>query len=79
MASTEDVPAHSRSTPRPTNGNHNSNSNSNSNSRGEDEPLLGRAGDAAQQEGKGLPFNFVLGIEPVSTNVHERLNILTHD
>ncbi|CAF9930506.1 hypothetical protein IMSHALPRED_008199 [Imshaugia aleurites] len=29
--------------------------------RGEDEPLLGRAGDASQQEGKGLQFNFVLG------------------
>ncbi|KAF2088692.1 hypothetical protein K490DRAFT_64731 [Saccharata proteae CBS 121410] len=29
--------------------------------RGEDEPLLGRAGDAAQQEGKALPWNLVLG------------------
>ena len=28
---------------------------------GADEPLLGRAGDASQQEGKGLQFNFVLG------------------
>ena len=29
--------------------------------RGEDEPLLGRAGDASQQDGKGIQFNFVLG------------------
>ncbi|KAG7004872.1 hypothetical protein G7Y79_00023g054560 [Physcia stellaris] len=29
--------------------------------RGEDEPLLGRAGDASQQEEKGIQFNFVLG------------------
>ena len=27
----------------------------------EDEPLLGRAGDASQQDGKGIQFNFVLG------------------
>lgn len=35
--------------------------------RGEDEPLLGRAGDASQQEEKGIQFNFVLGtsISPV--------------
>ena len=30
--------------------------------RGEDEPLLGRAGDASQQDGKGIQFNFVLGM-----------------
>ena len=29
--------------------------------RGEDEPLLGRAGDASQQDGRGIQFNFVLG------------------
>ena len=29
--------------------------------RGEDEPLLGRAGDASQQEDQGLQFNFVIG------------------
>ena len=29
--------------------------------RGEDEPLLGRAGDASQQEGKGIQFNFFIG------------------
>ena len=28
------------------------------------EPLLGRAGDASQQEGKGLEVNFVLGTLP---------------
>ena len=28
---------------------------------GEDEPLLGRAGDASQQNGKGIQYNFVLG------------------
>ena len=28
---------------------------------GEDEPLLGRAGDASQQDGKPLQFNMVLG------------------
>jgi len=27
----------------------------------EDEPLLGRPGDASQQEGQGLQYNFVLG------------------
>jgi len=32
--------------------------------RGEDEPLLGRAGDASQQDGKGIQFNFVLGTPP---------------
>jgi len=30
--------------------------------RGEDEPLLGRAGDASQQDGKGIQFNLVLGM-----------------
>ena len=30
--------------------------------RAEDEPLLGRSGDASQQDGKGIQFNFVLGI-----------------
>lgn len=34
--------------------------------RGEDEPLLGRAGDASQQDEKGLQFNFVLGKASVS-------------
>lgn len=29
--------------------------------RGEDEPLLGRVGDASQQEDQGLQFNFVIG------------------
>ena len=29
--------------------------------RGEDEPLLGRAGDASQQDGKGIQFNFFIG------------------
>ncbi|KAI4208519.1 MAG: hypothetical protein LQ346_000029 [Caloplaca aetnensis] len=29
--------------------------------QGEDEPLLGRAGDASQQEDQGLQFNFVIG------------------
>jgi len=28
---------------------------------GEDEPLLGRAGDAAQEDGKALPFNLFIG------------------
>ncbi|MCJ1453285.1 hypothetical protein MMC28_003631 [Mycoblastus sanguinarius] len=28
---------------------------------GEDEPLLGRAGDASQQDGNGIGYNFVLG------------------
>ncbi|KZF25239.1 hypothetical protein L228DRAFT_244034 [Xylona heveae TC161] len=28
---------------------------------GEDEPLLGRAGDASQKEGKGLQYNLILG------------------
>ena len=28
---------------------------------GEQEPLLGRAGDASQQEGKPIQYNFVLG------------------
>ena len=27
----------------------------------EDEPLLGRAGDASQQDGKPIGWNFVLG------------------
>jgi hypothetical protein len=27
----------------------------------EDEPLLGRPGDASQQEGQGIQYNFVLG------------------
>ncbi len=30
--------------------------------RGEDEPLLGRAGDASQQDDKGIQFNFFIGI-----------------
>lgn len=29
--------------------------------RGEDEPLLGRAGDASQPEDQGLQFNFLIG------------------
>lgn len=28
------------------------------------EPLLGRPGDASQQEGQGLQYNFVLGKPP---------------
>ena len=27
----------------------------------EDEPLLGRRGDASQEDGKGIQFNLVLG------------------
>ena len=34
----------------------------------EDEPLLGRAGDASQQDGKGIQFNFVLGINSTITS-----------
>ena len=34
----------------------------------EDEPLLGRAGDASQQDGKGIQFNFVLGITSITTS-----------
>lgn len=33
--------------------------------RGEQEPLLGRAGDASQQEDQGLQFNFVIGELPL--------------
>ncbi|KAK7513124.1 eukaryotic cytochrome b561-domain-containing protein [Phyllosticta citriasiana] len=33
---------------------------------GEDEPLLGRAGDASQQQGKPLPWNLVLGTGTVA-------------
>ncbi|KAI9842408.1 MAG: hypothetical protein M1837_007153 [Sclerophora amabilis] len=29
--------------------------------RGDEEPLLGRVGDASQQDGRGLQFNFLLG------------------
>ena len=29
--------------------------------RGEEEPLLGRAGDVSQQDGKGIQFNFFMG------------------
>lgn len=36
--------------------------------RGEDEPLLGRAGDASQQDGKGIQFNFVLGISAIPSH-----------
>ncbi|KAL8695293.1 MAG: hypothetical protein Q9218_000192 [Villophora microphyllina] len=36
-------------------------SRSQNDGRGEDEPLLGRAGDASQQEDQGLQFNFVIG------------------
>ena len=28
---------------------------------GDDEPLLGRPGDASQKESKGIQFNFVIG------------------
>lgn len=38
--------------------------------RGEDEPLLGRAGDASQQEGKGIQFNFVLGTPAILSHTH---------
>ncbi|KAI9674160.1 MAG: hypothetical protein M1817_001978 [Caeruleum heppii] len=34
--------------------------------RGEDEPLLGRVGDASQQEGRGIQFNFVIGTAVVA-------------
>ncbi|KAF2101583.1 hypothetical protein NA57DRAFT_53539 [Rhizodiscina lignyota] len=33
---------------------------------GEEEPLLGRAGDASQQEGKPLPYNLILGTAVVA-------------
>jgi hypothetical protein len=46
MASATGIPDSNRST---------------TNGREEDEPLLGRAGDASQQDGKGIQFNFVLG------------------
>ena len=36
--------------------------------RGEDEPLLGRAGDASQQDGKGIQFNFVLGTSALTSH-----------
>ncbi|KAL8711342.1 MAG: hypothetical protein Q9220_004239 [cf. Caloplaca sp. 1 TL-2023] len=36
-------------------------SRSSNNGRGEEEPLLGRAGDASQQDDQGLQFNFVIG------------------
>ncbi|KAL9118292.1 MAG: hypothetical protein Q9187_005164 [Circinaria calcarea] len=39
----------------------NSEDNSYAPSRGEDEPLLGRAGDASQQEGKGIQYNPFIG------------------
>ena len=44
--------------------------------RGEDEPLLGRAGDASQQDGKGIQFNFVLG-KSASHTGHARNGMLT--
>lgn len=31
---------------------------------GEDEPLLGRIGDASQQEGRPIYYNLIIGIEP---------------
>lgn len=37
--------------------------------RGEQEPLLGRAGDASQQEDQGLQFNFVIGELPPPLNL----------
>jgi len=36
----------------------------------EDEPLLGRAGDASQQDGKAIGWNFVLGISPLRFYTH---------
>lgn len=36
--------------------------NSAAEGRGEDEPLLGRAGDASQQDGNGVQYNFILGM-----------------
>ena len=36
--------------------------NYSSEDRREDEPLLGESGDAAQKEGKGIQFNFVIGM-----------------
>lgn len=36
---------------------------------GEDEPLLGRPGDAAQPEDKGLQFNLVIGTMPIAMMV----------
>lgn len=32
---------------------------------GEDEPLLGRAGGASQQEGKSIWYNLILGMSPL--------------
>lgn len=37
--------------------------------RGEDEPLLGRAGDASQQDGHGIQFNFVLGTSAIPFHI----------
>lgn len=39
--------------------------------RGEDEPLLGRAGDTSQQDGKGIQFNFFIG-QPCPTQLNRQ-------
>ena len=41
---------------------------------GEDEPLLGRAGDASQQDGKGIQYNFVLGVISSSSEFETSAN-----
>ena len=43
----------------------------------EDEPLLGRRGDASQQDGKGIQFNLVLGMYNHSHILHKVLQPLT--
>lgn len=44
--------------------------------RGEDEPLLGRSGDASQQDGIGLQYNLVLGT--LSALSHSTICSLKH-
>lgn len=40
---------------------------------GEDEPLLGRAGDASQQEGKPLYYNFIIGkLQPAGRRTEDK-------
>lgn len=45
--------------------------------RGEEEPLLGRAGDASQQDGKGIQFNFFLG-KPLSLSYQQKIPTITN-
>ena len=46
--------------------------------RGEDEPLLGRAGDASQQDGKGIQFNFVLGMSALPCHTPQSIMADNH-